>query len=400
MRHCLAAASAGLVLTWALLLTAAPQLGDIELTHPAIQYAKPADDPIARLLRREGAIAGLTSEGRSGYLRSVLQALDVPLSSQILVFSQGSVQSSRINAGNPRSLFFNDSVVVGWVRGGFIEIAAEDPQQGTVFYVLDPSVFGRVSIQRSDSCLSCHYPYRTGGVPGMIEPMGHGRPIERRWGGWYVTGDAGSNAHLGNVDIRTLTTGTEPAKATSVKSLERVFDTSGYLTPYSDLAALMVFEHQMQMMNLITRLGWETRVATQEGRLDAKKTIIAERVNELVDYMLFVGEAPLTSKMTGTSGFAEAFSARGPSDAKGRSLRQLDLTARLMRYPCSYLIYSEQFDRLLDEAKDAVYRRLWAVLSGTDRDAKYRHLSAPDRRAIVEILRDTKPQLPPYFRVS
>jgi hypothetical protein len=185
-----------------------------------------------------------------------------------------------------------------------------------------------------------------------------------------------------------------------VKSLERVFDTSGYLTPYSDLAALMVFEHQMQMMNLITRLGWETRVARHEGRLDAKKTAIAERVNELVDYMLFVGEAPLTSRMTGTSGFAEAFSTRGPSDATGRSLRQLDLIARLMRYPCSYLIYSEQFDRLPDDAKDAVYRRLWVVLSGTDRDARYRHLSAPDRRAIVEILRDTKPQLPAYFRVS
>ena len=114
--------------------------------------------------------------------------------------------------------------------------------------------------------------------------------------------------------------------------------------------------------------------------------------------MLFVGEAPIGAPMKGGSGFAEAFSARGPNDTKGRSLRQLDLRTRLFRYPCSYLIYSPQFERLPADAKAAVYSRLWAILSGKVAGAQYRQLSAVDRRAVIEILRDTKPDLPAYFR--
>jgi hypothetical protein len=384
-------------LVWALSVGAAQDLAEIELTHPAIQYTKPSDDPIANLVRRTGAAAVLASSGPSGYLRSILQTLDVPVSSQILVFSNGSVQGRRINAGNPRALYFNDSVVVGWVRRGFIEIAAQDPAQGSVFYIAEPTALGRLSIARSDDCLSCHYPHRTGGVPGLIEPMGHARPLERRWGGWYVTGTLGSIRHPGNVDIRTLASAPETVHAAQVNSLEKLFDTTGYLTPYSDIAALMVFEHQMQMMNLLTRVGWETRVAQHEARLDAKRTAIRDRVNELVDYMLFVDEAPIASKLEGTSGFAAEFSGRGPRDPKGRSLRQLDLTTRLLRYPCSYMIYSAQFERLPSEARAAIYERLWSILSGSAKDERYRRLSSADRRAIVEILRATKPDLPAYF---
>ena len=392
------AAVATFGLVWALSVAAAQEPGEIALTHPAIQYAKASGDPVANLLRQAGATARLTSEGPSGYLRSILQALDVPVSSQIMVFSNGSVQGSRIHAGNPRTLYFNDSVVVGWVRGGFIEIAAQDPEQGTVFYIVEPTWLGRLSIARSDDCLSCHYPHRTGGVPGLIEPMGQARPLERRWGGWYVTGNLGAIRHLGNVDIKTFASAPDAVNTARVNSLEKTFNTAGYLTPYSDIAALMVFEHQMQMMNLLTGVGWETRVARHEGRLDPKRAAIRERVSQLVDYILFVDEAPIASKIEGTSGFADEFGGQGPRDTKGRSLRQLDLTTRLLRYPCSYLIYSAQFERLPPEAKAAIYERMWTILSGADTDARYRHLSAADRRAIVEILRETKPDLPASFK--
>jgi len=231
----------------------------------------------------------------------------------------------------------------------------------------------------------------------MIEPMGQARPLERRWGGWYVTGDLGAIEHFGNVDVAALTSGAAAPKTVRLTSLDKTFDARGYLTTSSDIAALMVFEHQMQMMNLLTRVGWETRIARQEGRLQ-NGAAIREAVEQLVDYMLFVGEAPIASPMKGGSGFAEAFSARGPNDTKGRSLRQLDLRTRLFRYPCSYLIYSPQFERLPAEAKAAVYSRLWAILSGKVADAQYRQLSAVDRRAVIEILRDTKPDLPAYFR--
>ncbi|HKE84657.1 MAG TPA: hypothetical protein VKB50_12930 [Vicinamibacterales bacterium] len=374
----------------------ARQFDEIELTHPAIQYARSSNDQISALLRRPESTKALTSDGPSGYLRSLLQALEIPVSSQIMVFSQGSVQSDRIRASNPRALYFNDSTVVGWVRGGFIEIAAQDPEQGTVFYTLNSSGLGGLSLSRFDGCLSCHNSNRSGGIPGMIEPMGHSRPLERRWGGWYVTGNLGSIEHFGNVDL--LTAGSAPpTKPATLTSLERTFDTRGYLTPYSDIAALMVFEHQMQIINLMTRVGWETRVARHEKQLDARRAALRERVAQLVDYMLFIDEAPIGSKLEGTSGFAEAFSARGPRDSQGRSLRQLDLNRRLLRFPCSYMIYSVQFDRLPAEAKAAIYERLWVILSGKDTDVRYRRLSAADRRAIVDILRETKPDLPKYF---
>jgi hypothetical protein len=118
---------------------------------------------------------------------------------------------------------------------------------------------------------------------------------------------------------------------------------------------------------------------------------------ELVDYMLFVDESPLPGPITGPTTFASTFSARGPRDQQGRSLRELDLGKRLLKYPCSYLIYSEPFDSLPATAKSAVYQRLWDVLSGKDADQRYAVLSSADRTAIVEILRDTKKDLPTYW---
>ncbi len=69
-----------------------------------------------------------------------------------------------------------------------------------------------------------------------------------------------------------------------------------------------------------------------------------------------------------------------------------------MRYPCSYMIYSEAFDALPSDAREAVYRRMWQILSGKDKAAKYGRLSFVDRQAVVEILRETKQGLPNYFQ--
>lgn len=368
----------------------------IDRNHAAIRYAEPSHDAIASFLRT-GTASRLSSEGPSGYLASLLRALDVPVSSQILVFSKGSVQSPLIDAHNPRALYFNDSTVVGWVRGGFIEIAAQDAQQGTVFYRAVPGADG-LSFTRSDECLRCHHSARTAGVVGVIEPMGQARPLERRWGGWYVTGHVGSIQHYGNVDVAALTSGAAVPKTPTLLSLEQTFDTRGYLSVHSDVAALLVFEHQMQMMNLLTRLGWETRIALNEGRLDRDNGAIRNIVEQTADYMLFIDEAPIPAKIEGSSGFAEAFSRSGPRDGKGRSLRQLDLANRLQRYPCSYTIYSAQFEQLPAPAKLALYQRLWTILSGKVSGTRYNRLTAADRRAILDILRATKSDLPMDFQ--
>jgi hypothetical protein len=152
------------------------------------------------------------------------------------------------------------------------------------------------------------------------------------------------------------------------------------------------------MTNLVTRLGWEARIAAHQG--EPVPARIRDTARELVDYLLFIDEAPLPGAVVGASGFAEQFAAAGPRDKAGRSLRQFDLERRLFRYPCSYLIYTPAFDALPAAARDAVYARLWEVLSGEEKDPIYARLSEADRRAIVEILRDTKPDLPAYFTAA
>jgi hypothetical protein len=186
----------------------------------------------------------------------------------------------------------------------------------------------------------------------------------------------------------------DPRELASVQGL---FDLKGYLTPYSDVAALLVLNHQTYMTNLITRVGWEARVADASPSPDAQSRVV-EAAHDLVDYMLFIDEEPLPHPVTGASGFAAKFSAQGPFDSHGRGLHQLDLQHRTMKYPCSYMIYSDAFDALPAAAKQAVYARLWAVLSGRDSDKRYARLTQADRNAIIAILRDTKKDLPGYFR--
>jgi len=232
-------------------------------------------------------------------------------------------------------------------------------------------------------------------------------PVEQRWGGWYVTGRTGSIRHMGNAIVTDVARPESMVadQALNLKSLNGKFDTDGYLSPYSDIVGLMVFEHQMHMVNLFTRVGWEVRLAQYQERIDkalesqvVTDGLLRDMARELVDYMLFVDEASLGDKIQGTSGFTETFSAEGPRDSKGRSLRQFDLQRRLMRYPCSYMIYSEAFDGMPDQAREAAYKRMWQILSGEEKTHKYSKLSLADRQAIVEILRETKKGLPDYFQ--
>ena len=383
--------------------------------HPAIAYSGDAHDPVSELARqiRDGE-AALQRNGASGYLRSVLDALHVPVESQIMIFNPDSVQMRRITPANPRSLFFNDRVAVGWVRGGFIELAAQDPSQGVIFYTLEQSLIGQPRFQRNDGCLACHYSYGSAGVPGMLARstrqfnVTHRLPIEQRWGGWYVTGNAGAR-HLGNIDLKRIFEDAPPSDTLNWPSLEGKFSLDGYLTPYSDVVSLMVFDPQMHMMTLLSRIGWEARVADyrrgkpveqlRAGGDDPADAPVAldAAAREVVDYMLFVDEAPLAGRIRGSSGFAERFAAQGPRDPKGRSLRDFDLERRMFRHPLSYMIYSPLFDSLPASARDAIYARLWTVLSGKDRSKPYTRLSAADRTAIVEILRATRSGLPSYF---
>jgi hypothetical protein len=384
--------------------------------HAVITYASATQrNAIADLNAhlQDGSIK-LQFSGRPGYLRSVLDALGVHVESQMLVFSKTSLQKPLISPEHPRSIFFNDSVVVAWVPGEpFIEAAAEDVQKGVIFYTLDYGLNEHPVFMRQDSCLSCHESLASMGVPGMllrsvfpgengtpIRPLGDFIPDDRspfreRWGGWYVTGSSGPHKHLGNRTFANAGDDEPPAIASNLNDLDGRFDTGAYLAPYSDIVSLMVFEHQMRMVNLLTRAGWEIRLATYEGRSSGATSSMA---HEIADDLLFVDEAPLSGPIKGTSGFAEKFAAQGPWDNKSRSLRQLDLTVRLMRYPCSYMIYSAAFNGLPAELKNATYRRMWEILSGQEKTPRYARLTAADRQAVLGILRETMKDLPTYFR--
>jgi hypothetical protein len=396
---------------------------DGSVDHPAIGYAsRPTTDVVSRTDRRlESGELDLTASPDTRYLRSVLRALDVPVESQILVFKKTGVQAHLTSPGNPRAFYFNDAVVVGYIRGApLIEIASLDPEQGVIFHTVAQNATAPVRLHRDNGCLSCHESMSSLDVPGMLvrseftAPDGrplrqlgsvvvdHRTPFEQRWGGWYVTGTRGTMRHMGNATVRDVEKPESmiTADTLNLTSVDGRFDTNGYLSAQSDIVALMVFEHQMHAVNLLVRVGWDARVAQFARTLDVNAGPMRDAIGELVDYFLFVDEAPLAATVAGSAAFAERFLAAGPRDRRGRSLRELDMRTRLMRYPCSYMIYSAAFDGLPAIVRDGVYRRLWQVLSGRDRSVRYARLSAADRRAIVEILRDTKPNLPDYFRVD
>lgn len=406
---------------WSAAIVLSAQFDDspFDLDHPAIAYSTRLTTNVADALNAR-ALAGQVSlpyDDTTGYLKPVLDALNVSVDSQIVVFSKTSLQSQIIQPRNPRVIYFNDSVAVAWVRGGFIEIAAHDPAQGAVFYRVLRATAGPPTMFRDNGCLQCHNSFATLGVPGFLAKSvpsavdgnalpwlgnyltDHRSPITERWAGWFVTGKAGTSRHLGNAPVadRNIDDVKIEDANLNLGDLRSRFDTRGYLSPHSDVVALLVFDHQLRMMNLLTRIGWQARTLAHDGRSEAAiLTGLRDIATETVDYMLFVDEAPL-SGVSGTSGFAESFSRRGPRDSKGRSLRDLDLKQRLFTHPCSYMIYSDAFEQLPPAAKRAIYARLWDVLSGAVRAPKYARLSAVDRDGIIEILRETKKDLPASF---
>ena len=374
----------------------------------------------------------LVSDPQTGYLQSLLQTLDVPVSSQTLVFSKTSLQRNRISPRSPRALYFNDDVYVGYCQDGeVLELSVADPELGAVFYTLDQTADKPpVLTRQADHCLTCHSSTNTKGVPGHLirsvyvdhggfpvfsmgtHRIDHSSPIEKRWGGWYVTGTHGDQKHLGNLVVSS-TRQTEPidnSAGQNVTTLDRRFKSSAYLSPHSDLVALMVLEHQAEAHNLLTKANFETRQAlyseagmnkalneAPDHRWDSTTTRIRNAADKLVKYLLFCEEAPLTGKMQGTTNFADEFSQRGPRDEQGRSLRDFDLERRLFKFPCSYLIYSKSFDALPTEIKTVVFSRLWSILTGADQGKEFQHLTEADRTSILEILRSTKRDLPAYW---
>jgi hypothetical protein len=347
----------------------------------------------------------LAYDRRFGYLPALLDQLQVPPASQLLVFSKTSCQRDRISPRTPRAIYFNDRVYVAWIPGAkLLEISGVDPKQGAVFYTIDQVASAKPQLVRRDQCLECHTSNQTLGVPGYLvrsyatdasgtvditdgwSMVDHRTPFAQRWGGWYVGGaDGGPNRGSSLSPAPTAQTPTLPAKM-DLASL------SDYLTPNSDVVALMVLEHQAEMQNYITHL--------QSSAVSNQATSEPGLIDEFVKYLLFANEAALTIPLQSKSPFITWFESQGPRDRRGRSLRQFDLGSRLFRYPCSYMIYSDAFDALPRSVRLHIYNRLWRMLTGADGDAALTAMPAATRRAVLEILIETKPDVPVGWRLE
>jgi hypothetical protein len=416
-----------------LLASALPQADTISSQDPICYNTAKPDNPIARLQKQiDAGKAKLPRDDRHGYLESVLRLLKIPVSSQTLVFSKTSFQRELIAPWKPRALYFNSDTYIGWVQGGeVLEVAAIDKQLGPVFYTLNQDQVEKPRFQRqTDNCLQCHESSMTQNVPGLmvrsVFPDASGMPLfsagtfrttdaspfKERYGGWYVTGTHGSQRHMGNLVVRRTD---DPENldldaGANVTDLAGKLDPSPYLAKSSDIVALMVLTHQTQIHNLITKANYETRIALRDQRamnqaLQEKPDHVFESTprriqgacEPLVRAMLFCEETPLKDRVIGSSAFAGEFSAAGPRDPAGRSLRDFDLHKRLFRYPCSFLIYSESFAALPEPAKEWIYQRLWDILMEKETGRDFAHLSADDRKAIRKILAATIKDLPGYW---
>jgi hypothetical protein len=409
-------------------------LGVDDFDRPPISYTEstPQNAVQSLLAKLKSGERKPSYDEEFGYLPAVLAELNVPRESQVLVFSKTSLQFRRITPQRPRAVYFNDDIYVGYCQQGEVmEISVADPQLGAVFYTVDQRQREQPRLTRqTGTCLACHSSVLTGGVPGHLvrsvypnsegdlifskgtTAVDHSTPLEKRWGGWYVTGTHGPQTHLGNViyhDDEDSEAKDEQAQAAgqNVTKLDDRFATQHYLTPHSDIVALMVLEHQALVHNRLTFANFDARSArhyqVEVNRamgepVDAPLESVTHRIEaaaeKLVDALLFVEEARLTAPLVGTTDYARRFAEQGPRDSQGRSLRDFELTTRMFKHPCSYLIYSESFRRLPVAMRTEVWSRLGAVLSGADQSPKFEHLSATDRQAIAEILRETHSDVP------
>ena len=373
--------------------------------NPLHEYdTRPVDDRFYRYLQRlEAGEAQLDTSDEQAMLLSLLKDLEVPVSSQMLVYTATSLQKGLISPRNPRALYFNDDTYVGFVPGGRIEIISLDPQLGGIFYLFDKLQPGRQPrIRRTADCMNCHAPRHMDHIPGLViesvipgltgggerafrrEQSGHQVKLADRFGGWHLTGTGPAlTQHWGNMLIQRKN---GEAHELPNPPGER-FDLSRYPLPTSDLLAQLLHEHQAGFVNRALRAGYRYRELAAEG--DVGDEAIAELSQPLVQYLLFKDEAPLTPGMVGESPLAADFGSSAKRDAAGRSLRDLDGKTRLLKYRCSYMIYSPTFAGLPEPLRQRVLTDLAAELKSPTGES---HLPAEERAALHEILTETLPE--------
>lgn len=356
----------------------------------------------------------LDRSSEKAFVLSLLSALEIPVSSQMLVFSTTSLQLSLISPANPRALYFNEDIYLGYVPGGRIEIVSIDPELGGIFYIFDIAKNDQsLRIERSGRCMNCHAGEDTGYVPGLVvksvipgptggsltayrlAQTGHGIPFEQRFGGWYVTGRHGITNHWGNL-IGELAAG----KLTTIPNPpgDR-FNFEKYPTTTSDILPQLLHEHQAGFVNRVVEAAYRARTAlhTSNGQLTTEQTAELDNQAKLVTrYLLFTDEVTLPpGGVEGDAAYREDFLRTRRATSDGISLKDFDLRTRLFKHRCSYMIYNPVFGGLPADFKQRVYRRLRDALSWENPHQDFAYLPAAEKRAIHAILKATLSDLPP-----
>ncbi len=386
----------------------------------------PPDNPRAALITAldAGLLSGDLSKNEK--LSLILDTAGVPQASQVLVFSKTSLQHRLISPSNPRAIYFNDNCYIGYVPGGIIEYGDTDPDPavGSGLFAIDLHHNEAAELRQDNSCLSCHEGSRTNGRVGFFirsvfpDPEGHvitsagstnvshDTPIAKRWGGWYVTGKSGSTHHRGNQVTIEHPDGDaylDNALGSNLNDLSHRFNVARYLQPTSDIVALMVLEHQVQLHNLLTQgsavvheqfersrsLAGYLEEPFEPNQNETLQRVIHSNAERIVKHLLFCDEVALTDPIVGSDLFQIQFRANRKEDSQGRSLKDFDLKTRLFKYRCSYMVYSRAFELMHPLLKNAVLEKLQGVLSGKDQDKEFGHLSEDERKQIWQILSAT-----------
>ena len=386
-----------------------------EIDQPPHNYRQRApQDGFTRLKDdfESGRIA-LDRGSEKAFVLSVLQALGIPASSQMLVFSTTSLQLSLISPANPRALYFNEDVHLGYVPGGRIEIVSLDPELGGIFFIFDiPKDARPLRIERSERCMNCHAGEDTGYVPGLViksvvpgpsggsltayrqAQTGHGIPFEQRFGGWHVTGRHGITNHWGNLTGRFVA-----GEITTIPNApgER-FNWAKYPVATSDVLPQLLHEHQAGFVNRVVEASYRARTALHangEKLSDAQAKELDGQAELITRYLLFADEAPLPpGGVEGDAAYKADFLRTRRATAEGISLKDFDLRTRLFKHRCSYMIYSPVFAGLPNAMKQRMYRRLGEALSAEKPDKEYAYLAAAEKQAIRRILKATLTDLP------
>jgi hypothetical protein len=410
-----------LILFLAASAATAAEAGEIAFDQSPHDYWKrPLTDRFTRLAAEiDSGRLSLEAGSEKTFLLGLLKALDIPASSQMLVFSTTSLQLRLISPSNPRALFFNEDVYVGYIPGGRIEVVSIDPDLGGIYYIFDiPRGAQPLQMERSNRCMNCHASEDTGYVPGLVVKSvmpgphggsldayrqgqtGHGVPFKDRFGGWYVTGYRGATEHLGNFTGRL-----SPAGLTKIPIVPgQLFDFASYPVSTSDILPQLVHEHQAGFVNRVVAATYRARELSEKEKgppgaaigADGAARELETSARSLTRYLLFADETPLPAGgIEGDPAFKSDFLRSRRMAANGASLKDFDLKTHLFRNRCSYMIYSAAFRGLPPAIKQRVYRRLGEALNVSAPDAEYAFLPPAEKQTIHSILRGTLPDLPP-----